>query len=149
MNKNFLLIIYLLFGISYSAEVVLSFDQPAPKISGIGYDDGQLWVVSETTKMAYRLDPNTGDIIKSFDCELDTDHEVIGLGFGANTLWVGQNQHGKCFVDAYSTDGQEMLKIEHGNEMVIDISTLPAGIYFVSLTSENRKVFNKIYITRM
>ena len=49
MNQVFFMILSVMCCVAYSAEVVLSFDQPAPKISGIGYDDNQLWVVSQET----------------------------------------------------------------------------------------------------
>ena len=45
--------------------------------------------------------------------------------------------------------GQEMFKIKNGSKTMIDISTVPSGIYFVALTYRNRMIFNKIHITRL
>ena len=44
--------------------------------------------------------------------------------------------------------GQEMLGIHSGIKKTIDISAIPAGIYFISIKSKNRKVLNKIYISQ-
>jgi len=92
----------------YPAQIVLSFKQPAAMISGLEHDGTNLWAASQTTKTIYKLNPVTGAIISSFKCELDSRHQVIGLGYGMNALWVGQHSHGDCFVDAYTTGGQFM-----------------------------------------
>ena len=89
------------------------------------------------------LEAGTGIIDNSNKGNIFTCPVVIGDNLVINGLTEGAYTLGIT-----NSKGQQILYIENGSKTNIDISTVPSGIYFVTLTSKNRKVYNKIYINR-
>ena len=115
------------------------------KLLVVAYTDAGIVTTPDTSIVIVLILPKTGiaggfnkGILNTASFSIKGDNLIIkGLTEGVYNLSIT------------NLKGQEILKIEQGSKAVIDISTVPSGIYFVSLTSKNRKVFNKIHITRM
>ena len=53
-------------------------------------------------------------------------------------------------VELYSINGQKLLNkiINHSSSIKLGVSEIPTGVYIVSITSNNKRVFKKIMITK-
>ena len=116
------------------------------QLTVVAYTDAGIVTTPDTSIVTIHILQKTGiaagfnkGLLNTASFSIKGDNLIIkGLTEGAYTLSIT------------NLKGQEMRKIENGSKTVIvDISSVPSGIYFTALTSKNRKVFNKIHITRL
>ncbi len=79
---------------------------------------------------------STGNILNTLTCLVVNGDNLTINGLTGGTYNLGIT----------NLKGQDILKIVNGSKAVIDISTVHSGIYFVSITSKNGKIFSKIHI---
>ena len=108
----------------------------------VAYTDAGIVTTPDTSVVTILILPKTGITGGSNKGILNTASFIIRK----DNLIIKGLTEGVYNLSITNLKGQEMLKIENGSKTMIDISTLPSGIYFVALTLKNRKVFNKIHI---
>ena len=89
-------------------EVALSFTAPSGEITGLAWGNDYLWAVDTNNHTLYQLNPTSGDVINSFTVSVAANHEITGLAFYNNTLYVGEDWPGSTnsgYVYRYSTTG--------------------------------------------
>lgn len=82
-------------------QVILTLDAPDTNITGLGYGNGYLWAVDQISDMVYKLDPETGAILDSWECTQTGTRHATGLTFTSNTVYVAAAS-GTLNNDAYA-----------------------------------------------
>ena len=89
-------------------EVAGSFAMPSDDITGLAWGNGYLWAVDTETRILYQINPTSGDVINSFTVAVAANHDITGLAFYNNTLYVGEDYPGSTnsgYIYRYSTTG--------------------------------------------
>jgi hypothetical protein len=106
--KVVLLFLFSVFLFANAADVVVIFDLPSDDITGLAYGNGSLWAVDSDSHTLYELDPSDGTILSQFNVSVAASHEITGLAFYNNILYVGENYPGGTssgYVYKYTTTG--------------------------------------------
>ena len=105
------LVFLLLFSVllfANAADVVVIFDLPSDDITGLAYGNGSLWAVDSDSHTLYEVDPSDGTVLSQFSVAVAGGHEITGLAFFNNILYIGENYPGATssgFVYKYTTSG--------------------------------------------
>ena len=89
-------------------EVAGSFAAPSSDVTGLAWGNGYLWAVDATSRMVYQLDPAGGEVVSSFPVSVAANHEITGLAFYGNSLYIGEDWPGSTssgYIYRYSTTG--------------------------------------------
>ncbi len=82
---------------------------PGESITGLAWGDGSLWAVDSDTKTVYRMDPESGEVLMSFQCDIPPTYLTTGLAYSETNdmvlvgLW---NYQYNGYVFQYSPQGE-------------------------------------------
>jgi len=97
-------------GAVYSAGIVNSIPSPDGNIIGLAWQENNLWAVDNVSGFAYRINPETGDVLDSFYPDMSISYNPWGLACGNDTLFIN---YGKATAggvpEMYDTDTAEHL----------------------------------------
>ncbi|MBD3278810.1 MAG: hypothetical protein GF388_10970 [Candidatus Aegiribacteria sp.] len=104
--KLAILVLALTIALAAGKSVVDSFDAPDGDISGLGWENGELWGLDAFNKVVYRIDPTSGNVIDSFSVGISSSYEGTGLAVENGTVFVGAWDNGSnVYVYKYDTSG--------------------------------------------
>jgi len=104
--RKYLFALLMIPALTLGQGVIETIDAPDTNISGLGWGNGHLWAVDETTDYVYEVNPETGDVISSFYCEHDASFHPTGLSFGQDIVYVALWNGGtSAYVYKYQVDG--------------------------------------------
>ena len=109
-----------------TSEVVARIPAPAEGLSGMAWAEGFLWVGEYRARRIHKLDPATGKILRSLEC----DRFVTGVTWADGELWHG------------TMDGEqsELREVDPDTGAVRRRLTLPAGSGASGLESDGKDV---------
>jgi hypothetical protein len=94
--------------------VVHTIPVPWVNLMGAAWDGEHLWTADPNTSRIHRLDPQSGDILSTFDFDFpgqDPAEQVCGLGWDGVCLWVGDIIYHK-YHQVDPATGEIVLTIE-------------------------------------
>jgi outer membrane protein assembly factor BamB len=100
---------------------------PAPgkgRDSGMAWAEGALWVGQYRDRKIHCVDPNTGEILRSFE----SDRFVTGVSFVDGELWHG----------TWEDEQSELRRVEPETGEVLERLALPAGMLVSGLESDGQ-----------
>ncbi len=106
--KVVFLLLFSVFFLAIAGDVVASFDLPADDITGLAFGNGSLWAVDSDSHTLYEVDPSDGTVLSQFNVAVAGGHEITGLAFYNNILYIGENYPGGTssgFVYKYTPAG--------------------------------------------
>jgi len=92
--KIVLLLLFSVFLFANAGDVVGTFNLPSDDITGLAHGNGSLWAVDSDSHTLYELNPSDGTILSQFNVAVAASHEITGLAFYNNILYVGENLPG-------------------------------------------------------
>lgn len=89
MKALFLLILLLIFSFCLAAPVLdRILTAPDGDITGLGFGEGYLWAVDQTSETVYKIDPVTGSVENSWVCSQTGSRFPTGLTYANNQIYV-------------------------------------------------------------
>ena len=108
-----------------SGEIVHTIDAPGDdNASGMAWAEGVLWVGGYKTSKIYKVNPETGEVLK----ELESDRLVTGVTWIDGELWHGS---------ADESDDVELRKIDPETGAPIDRIRIEDGDYCSGVEADN------------
>jgi len=79
---------------------------PAGAITGLGWEDGDLWAVDANLDTIYRLDPEDGTVLDSYGITVPSGQHPTGIAVENGYVYIGTwNSSTTGYVLKYSPDG--------------------------------------------
>lgn len=104
--KLSILALVLAMTVAAGKSVVDTFAAPAGDISGLGWENGELWALDAFNKAVYIIDPTSGNVLDSFSVNISTGYEGTGLAVENGTVFVGAWDNGtNGYVYKYDLSG--------------------------------------------
>lgn len=114
-----------------TGTIVRSIPAPDEHTSGLAWQDGALWAGSFRGKKLYKLDAETGEILRT----IDSDRFVTGVSFSDGELWHG----------TYEGEGDEarteLRRIDETSGQVQEVVEMPAGVVVSGLELTRDRAF--------
>tara|TARA_B100000315_G_scaffold259407_1_gene315357 strand:- start:15140 stop:18094 length:2955 start_codon:yes stop_codon:yes gene_type:complete len=135
--------------ISLSAQSVVQVI-PAPVSAwGIDYQEGTLYVGSDSDGFLYSIDPSDGTVLSIISTPLDEDHQQYGSNHGV--VWDGS---GFWITEDYTTSGATLYKIDLNGNVLQELPASTSAVgdlgwdgqyllvtsYYPNNTAEIRKI---------
>jgi glutamine cyclotransferase len=95
--------------------------------SGLAWAEGLLWVGQYRDRKIHAVDPNTGEIRKTIEC----DRFVTGVSWVEGELWHG----------TWENDESELRRVEPATGEVLERLAMPKGTGVSGLESDGRDTF--------
>jgi outer membrane protein assembly factor BamB len=106
VKKATLLLMALSVSLAWGAWIEQTIDAPAGLVSGLAWEDGNLWAVDQNLDKVYEMDPSTGDVISSFDISIYSTQHPTGLAVENGIVYVGTWSGGTTgYVYKYDLQG--------------------------------------------
>jgi glutamine cyclotransferase len=111
-----------------TAEVVASIPAPGKSgDSGLAWADGSLWVGQYRDRKIYKVDPDTGAILRT----VESDRFVTGVTWAKGELWHG----------TWENDQSDIRRIDPETGVVLERLELPRGTSVSGLESDGAGLF--------
>jgi glutamine cyclotransferase len=111
-----------------TAEVVASIPAPGKGgDSGLTWADGSLWVGQYRDRKIYKVDPDTGAILRT----IESDRFVTGVTWAKGELWHG----------TWENDQSDIRRIDPETGVVLERLDLPRGTSVSGLESDGAGLF--------
>lgn len=111
-----------------SGAIVASIPAPGQgNDSGLAWAEGSLWVGQYRTRKIYRIDPDTGDILRT----IESDRFVTGVTWVDGDLWHG----------TWEGEESELRRIDPDSGAVKEHVRMPAGVGVSGLESDGAGLF--------
>lgn len=114
MKKDFFFLVLAMFFITaQGAVIVKTFDAPADGINGLAYNGTALYASTGTTDEVYKLNPQTGAVISSWQKSLSNGMHFAGIGFAGDLLYIGAGESSGMygFFYQYNQSDQEQGEV--------------------------------------
>ena len=115
MKRNiFLLLVIVFFIATWGAEIVKTFDAPENGISGLAHNGISLYACSDSPSKVFKLSPETGEVLSSWDQPLNNTKWVAGAGWAGDLLYIGtwESTGGWAYIYKYDQSDQNKGSID-------------------------------------
>lgn len=111
-----------------SGQVLASIPAPSGgRDSGMAWAEGLLWVGQYRDRKIHCVDPDTGAVLRTVDC----DRFVTGVSWADGQLWHGADDGERCSLQRIDPDtGQPLERLE-----------MPAGVFVSGLEADGDGAF--------
>jgi len=111
-----------------SGAVLASIPAPGHGMdSGLAWAEGSLWVGQHRDRKIHRIDPETGDVLRT----VESNRFVTGVTWVEGELWHG----------TWEGDESEIRRIDPQSGAVLDRLAMPAGTFVSGLESDGADLF--------
>jgi glutamine cyclotransferase len=110
-----------------SGRVLATIPSPGPTSSGLTWAEGSLWVGQYRDRKILRVDPQTGAVLQTIDC----DRFVTGVTWVDGELWHGADEE----------EDRELRRVDPRSGEVIARLRLPEGAMVSGLESDGADRF--------